>query len=289
VIERQEIRPLEVMVAEVIRETHDAVTLVFFTGNDTLPYRAGHFLTIAPQQFPQLKGLTAYFEHVKGRKEPQRAYSMSSAPHERRLAVTVKEEPYIADQTPYPPLLSPFLVHGLEAGQRLTVVGFTGPYTLPDDIDAKTDHLVHVCAGSGIVPNFSILKHALHAGVKARQTVLYGNKTHDDIIFRDQLEALQRAHPHRVQIIHALSREPKAERHGSSYRTGRVDRALIEEFIGDAKTAVVFSCGPGITSFERKAARAKGQEPTPRFLESILGSLQAMEVSKDRINYESYG
>jgi ferredoxin-NADP reductase len=289
VIERQEIRPLEVMVAEVIRETHDAVTLVFFTGNDTLTYRAGHFLTIAPHQFPQLAGLTNYFEHVKGRKEPQRAYSMSSAPHERLLAVTVKEEPYIPDQTPYPPLLSPFLVHGLAAGQRLRVVGFTGPYTLPEDIDSQTDHLVHVCAGSGSVPNFSILKHALHKGVKARQTLLYGNKTRDDIIFRDQLEALQREHPHRLQIVHALSREPKAERHGSSYRTGHVDRALLEEFIGDPKTAVVFTCGPGITSFDRKAARAKGQEPTARFLETTLASLQAMGMPKDRINYESYG
>jgi 3-ketosteroid 9alpha-monooxygenase subunit B len=263
--------------------------LVFFTGNDTLAYQAGHFLTIAPQQFPQLKGLVAYFEHAKGRKEPQRAYSMSSAPHERRLAVTVKEEPYLAGQTPYPPLLSPFLVHGLAAGQRLSVVGFTGPYTLPADIDSQTDHLVHVCAGSGIVPNFSILKHALHAGVKARQTLLYGNKTYEDIIFREQLEGLQRAHPQRIQIVHALSREPKAERHGSSYRTGHVDRALLEEFIGDAKTAVIFSCGPGITTFDRKAARAKGEEPAPRFLEATLGSLQALGVPKDHLNYESYG
>ena len=284
--ERQEIRPLEVMVAEVIRETHDTVTLVLFTGNDTLSYRAGHFLTIAPHQFPQLAGLTAYFEHVKGRKEPQRAYSMSSAPHERLLAVTVKEEPYLAGQTPYPPLLSPFLVRGLKAGQRLGVVGFTGPYTLPDDIDSQTDHVVHVCAGSGIVPNFSIIKHALHRGVKARQTLIYGNKSYADVIFREQLESLQREHPGRLEVVHVLSREPNAERHGSSYRTGRVDRALLEEFVGNPKRAVVFTCGPGITSFDRKAARAKGEEPTPRFLETTLANLQAMGVAKDRINYE---
>lgn len=286
---RQQIKPLEVMIAEIVRETHDTVTLVVFTGNDTLAYRAGHFLTIDPHQFPQLAGQLAYFEHVKGRREPTRAYSMSSAPHERQLAVTVKEELFEAGHTPYPPLLSPVLVHGLQTGQRLTVIGFTGPYVLPDDVEAQTDHLVHVCAGSGIVPNFSILKSALHEHPKLRHTLLYGNKTHNDIIFRSQLEALERAHPQQLRVVHALSREQEAGKHGSAYRAGRIDRALLEEFIEDRRTALVYACGPGITTFERKAARAQGVEPRPRFLESVIADLAAMKVEKNRINYESYG
>ncbi|MHB8416787.1 MAG: ferredoxin reductase domain-containing protein [Myxococcales bacterium] len=286
---RQEIRPLEVMLAEIVRETHDTVTLVLFTGNDTLAYRPGHFLTIDPHQFPQLGGLIRYFEHAKGRREPARAYSMSSAPHESRLAVTVKEEHFEAGRTPYPPLLSPLLVHGLTAGQRLTVVGFTGPYVLPDDFARRTDHLVHVCAGSGIVPNFSILKAALASDLAVRHTLLYGNKTHADIIFRAQLEALERTHPQRLRVVHALSREKDAERFGSAYRSGRIDRALLEEFVEDRHSAVVYACGPGVTTFERKAARAQGVEPAPRFLESVLADLAAMRIEKNRINYESYG
>ena len=42
------IKEMEVMVADVIEETHDTATLVLFTGNDRLEYKAGHFLTIAP-------------------------------------------------------------------------------------------------------------------------------------------------------------------------------------------------------------------------------------------------
>src|SRR6185503_5148395 len=115
------IKELEVMVADVVVETPDTSTLVFFTGNDHLEYRAGHFLTIDPHQFESLERFTAFLEDLKGKKELPRAYSMCSAPQERYLAVTVKEEQYISGTTKYPPLLSPMLVKRTVRGMRLTV------------------------------------------------------------------------------------------------------------------------------------------------------------------------
>ena len=114
------------MVADVIVETPDTTTLVLFTGNDRLEYLAGHFLTIDPHQFESLERFTSFLEDLKGRREPPRAYSMSSAPHERYLAVTVKEERYVSDVTRFPPLLSPLLVKRTLRGMRLVVTGFTG-------------------------------------------------------------------------------------------------------------------------------------------------------------------
>lgn len=167
---RRRIKELEVMVAEAKPETPDTTTLVLFTGNDRLDYKAGHFLTIAPHQFDGLERFIGFLEDLKGKKEPPRAYSLASAPQEGQLAVTVKEERYCSGVTKYPPLLSPLLVKRLAKGTRLVVTGFTGPYTLPDDIESRTDHLVHVCAGSGSVPNFSILKHALAVHPRLRHT-----------------------------------------------------------------------------------------------------------------------
>src|SRR5215467_3740995 len=97
----------------------------------------------------------------------------------------VKEEQYISGSTKYPPLLSPMLVKRTVRGMRLVVTGFTGPYTLPDNLDTQTDHIVHICAGSGSVPNFSMIKFALAHHPAVRHTVLYSNKTWDDVIFRD--------------------------------------------------------------------------------------------------------
>jgi ferredoxin-NADP reductase len=85
VSDTRRIKELEVMVADVIVEAPDTTTLVLFTGNDRLEYSAGHFLTIDPHQFEALERFTSFLEDLKGKREPPRAYSMSSSPHERYL------------------------------------------------------------------------------------------------------------------------------------------------------------------------------------------------------------
>jgi 3-ketosteroid 9alpha-monooxygenase subunit B len=283
------IKELEVMVADVVVETPDTSTLVFFTGNDHLEYRAGHFLTIDPHQFEALERFTAFLEDLKGKRELPRAYSMCSAPHERYLAVTVKEEQYVSRQTKYPPLLSPMLVKRTVRGMRLTVTGFTGPYTLPQDIESQTDHLLHICAGSGSVPNFSMLKFALDHHPRLRHTFLYSNKTWGDVIFRDALTALEAKNADRLRVIHTLTREPDVARCGPLVRKGRINAALIRELVPDVESAIVFVCGPGISKWDREAAKEKGEAPQPRFLETVLKDLLSLGVPNSRIKRESYG
>jgi 3-ketosteroid 9alpha-monooxygenase subunit B len=283
------IKELEVMVADVIVEAPDTTTLVLFTGNDRLDYRAGHFLTIDPHQFEALERFTAFLEDLKHRREPPRAYSMSSAPHERYLAVTVKEERYVSGQTKFPPLLSPLLTKRTTRGMRLVVTGFTGPYTLPADIEAKTNHVVHVCAGSGGVPNFSILKHALTNHPTLRHTFVYSNKTWRDAIFRDALRELELEHPDRLTVIHTLTREEGVTRLGASVRTGRITADLLRDAIPDPSACYVYVCGPGISHWDIVAAKAAGAPPQPRFLETVLEQLAVIGVANDRIKRESYG
>jgi ferredoxin-NADP reductase len=277
------------MVADVVRETPDTATLVLFTGNDRLDYEPGHFLTIRPHQFGALHRFIDYFEDAKGKKEPARAYSLASAPHERHLAITIKEERYVPGLTRFPPLLSPLLVHRTPRGTRMEVTGFGGPYVVPDDIESRTDHLVHVCAGSGSVPNFAILKHALERYPGLRHTFVYGNKTRQDVIFGDQLDQLQASHPDRVQVIHALSRETEPARQGPHCRPGRVDEALLREVIPDPTAVEVFACGPAVGKWERQAAAERGEEPVPRFMETVVAALEALQVPRDRVHRESYG
>ena len=287
--DRRRIKQMEVMVAEAVQETADTTTLVLFTGNDRLDYKAGHFLTIDPHQFEGLERFIAFLEDLKGKREPPRAYSMASSPHEKYLAVTVKEERYVTGLTQYPPLLSPLLVKRLARGTRLVVTGFTGPYTLSDDIESKTDHLVHVCAGSGSVPNFAILKYALHHHPRLRHTFVYSNRTWDDVIFRKELQALGQAHADRLRLLHTLTREPEPQRHGRDVRAGRIGIELLREAIPDPSSCRVFACGPAITVWDRKAARESGVEPAPRFLETVLEGLKAIGVKNEQITRESYG
>ena len=262
----------EVTLREIRPESPDTATLVLDAPGHTA-YRAGQYLSIAPHQFPELVPLIRQLELEKGRKEPQRKYSLQSAPHEDGIALTVKREP----QGRYAPLLSPHLVAGLKPGARMTVFGYSGPYVLPDDFSGL---VVHVIAGCGAVPNFSIVKDALHRQRPARHVWVASNKTRSDMLYAKELEALG------LPLFNTLTREK-----APGFRFGRVDRALLEEAIApaDRDRCLVYVCGPGVQPRDRRAALENGTSVTPRFMESVMGHLHAMGIPDKRIKREVYG
>jgi 3-ketosteroid 9alpha-monooxygenase subunit B len=285
------IRMWDVEVVEVAQETHDTVTLYLAKVEDDgepWEYKAGQFCTVRPHEFPALAQMVTYFEEVKGKREPARAYSLATAPHEPYVGITIKEEHYEPGETKYPPLLSPFLVYSTPVGERFKIQGFGGPYVWPDDLEERTDQVVHLVSGSGSVPNFGLLKDALHRDLEVRHTWIYGNKTWDDVIFRDALHEIARRHPDRLEVVHCITREEDPTVHGPTCRKGRVSRALLEELVPDLSRAELYVCGAGITKWDRLRAKERGVEPAPRFLESALEILEEMGVEPDRIHKESW-
>jgi 3-ketosteroid 9alpha-monooxygenase subunit B len=286
-------REFEVTVARVRRETADTVTLDLDFGAERPDYRAGQFINVDPHQFRALGHTAAFLQEKKGRKELARSYSLASAPHEPFVSITVKDEEYLPGVSLYPPLLSPYLVHAPLTGSRLKVLGFMGHYVLPDDVDARTGHLVHIIAGSGAVPNFGLIKDALHRGVRARHTLLCSNKTWADTLYREELEALERAHPDRLRLVHTLTRETDESRYGPTVHKGRVSEALLQrllqEPLSERDTCLVYVCGPAITPWDRRQALETRTPATPRFMETVLGHLHALGVDDQRIKREAYG
>ena len=284
---RRRVRELEVEVVQARRDTPDTTTLFMSTGDEPIEYEAGHFCTIDPHQFGELEHFTAYLEDQKGQREKPRAYSMASAPHEQHLAITIKEERYESGETPYPPLLSPLLTYYIQEDRRLVISGFTGAYTFPADVYERTDHIIHVCAGSGIVPNRSLIKESLHRGDPLRHTLLFSNKTRRDIIYFEEFEVLREQYPDRLDVIHCITREDPAGIRGA--RNGRISEELLREVAPDPSKVMAYSCGPGITPYERRAARAKGETPEPRFVENMVALLQGHGLDKKQIRQESWG
>lgn len=280
---------LEAQVDQVVRETPDTVTLILRSKDGPFGYKAGQFINIDVHQFDTLKDAAGALAAEKGKKEPARAYSLASAPHEPNLAITVKEEPFTEGVHKHRPLLSPYLVRDPQVGLPIRALGFLGPYVLPDDIEEKTDHLVHLVAGSGSVPNFSILKDALHRRLRLRHTFLYSNKTWDDVCFREPLFALGKQYPDKLKVVHTLTRETNETCFGSSCRRGRITQEVLEEFVPDIKSAFIFACGPAITPWDRRESLVSGTRATPRFMETVIGHLHAMGVPDKQIKRETYG
>ena len=103
------------------------------------------------------------------------------------------------------------------------------------------------------------------------------------------LTQLAASHPDRLTVVHTLTREEDTALFGPSVWKGRVDRALLSEMIPDPAGCFVYLCGPGISKWDREAAKKRGTQPEPRFIEAALANLQALGVPGARIRRESYG
>lgn len=268
-------------VEEIVRETPDAVTLLLDIGGPA-DFDAGQFVTIDPHAIDARKALAKELEARKKRKERGRAYSIGSAPHERLLAVTVKEEA----EGEFPALISPWLMRDVKVGDSFPITGFSGLYTLPCEIPEGA-HLVHICAGSGIVPNFSIIKDVLHRKLPVRQTLLYSNRTWNDVIYADDLTRLAAESNGGLDVLHLLTRNPQAPE-GVRVRSSRIDATVLREEIPDFADAHFFVCGPSIPPHERRALRLKGETPQPRFLECMKTLLQELGIPREQVRSEGW-
>ncbi|WP_063037538.1 ferredoxin--NADP reductase [Nocardia pseudovaccinii] len=165
-------------VVRVTAETQDAVSLELVAEPEGhLSYRPGQFLTL---RIPSERtGSVA------------RSYSLSSAPHEGRLAVTVKRTAggYASN----------WLCDNAVPGMTIDSLPPAGIFT-PDSLDAD---LLLLAAGSGITPMLSILKSVLAQGT-GRCTLIYANRDEESVIFADELRSLTAEHPHRLVVLHWL-------------------------------------------------------------------------------------
>lgn len=286
--QRRKVREIQAVVADVREETHDAASLLLDIGDEERDYKAGQFITIDPHQFGFLEQVIAYLEEVKGTREKPRAYSMGSAPHEPHILITVKEEQFWPGESKYPPVLSPPLSRHCPPGTTLTISGFTGPYAIPQDAGQKADTVLHLCAGSGIVPNFGLIKDSIHRGDDLHHVLLYSSKTRSDIFYYDQFAALAAAHSEQLTVLHSLTREDPHQIEPAS-RNGRLDAELIKSYVKDLDRTLVYCCGPGVLPWERKEARERGEEPAPKFVETMIQILHELGFDKRQIKQESWG
>jgi len=227
---------IQLRVKQVIRETKDAVTLVFHKPSDIRTYKPGQFLT--------------FLLNVNG-ENLRRSYSLSSSPDtDTDLAVTVK---VVLNGK-----ASNYLCSSVKPGDFLDVQAPAGVFTLEK---AQSDQLILVGAGSGITPLMGILKTALASKKFKKIVLVFGNRDEDHIIFFQELDALASYHDSLFDLHHVLSQPKGSVAHS---HTGRISKSvlikMLEESKGlDIKNADIFTCGPeGMMQEVFKAAEILG-------------------------------
>ncbi len=238
----------DLVVTDIERQTPEAVAVAFAVPEalrDAFAFRPGQYLTLAAT--------------VDGQ-DVRRSYSICSAPGEAMLKVGVKK---VADGR-----FSRFVNEMLSVGDTIRVMPPEGRFTsLAGD---RHDYLL-IASGSGITPMLSIAKTVLAHEPRSTVTLVYGNRTTDTIMFREELQDLKDAHMRRFSLVNLLSREKQ----DVDLLNGRIDGerirrmadlGLIDPFSCDG----VFLCGPG------------------EMIDEVSAALKDLGVEPDRIRFERF-
>lgn len=239
-------RPLPgrgVQVVEARAETRDTTTLVLADPNGgALGFVAGQFFTVVLSIDGQVV---------------RRAYSASSDPSDTdRVAITVKRVPGGKGSN---------AVTALGAGDTLRIIGPSGSFTLPDG----QGDVCFVAGGSGITPIMAILRSLARPGAPRRRlSLVYGNRSPEDVIFARELDAFVASGLLRVH--HVLESRALPDGASQGILDERNLRAAFAALDVDTTRAHFMASGPA-------AAVA-----------SVERALEALRVSRSRVFVERF-
>ena len=104
----------------------------------------------------------------------------------------------------------------------------------------EANHIYMICAGTGLTPMYNILWNILESPQdKTVITMLYVNKTQQDIMLNRKLLKLQKKYPKQYHLYNCLTKDSnsKADYHG------RPDKEILEKIISKSKS-IIMLCGP---------------------------------------------
>lgn len=222
------------------KETPEVVTFNFIP-DVPLVYRPGQHLSLRlSHENPDERGTI-------------RSFSLSSSPTEKVLAITTK-----AGQSSFKHAL-----FSLPIGATLEARGPGGGFVLSDD---ETIPVVLIAGGIGITPFRSMLTFAADKGSLRPITLVYSNKTPEEIVFKEELDQLMSTVTS-LRIIYTITRPEETKRQWSG-RSGRIDASLIKEV--SPLQCQYYICGP------------------VSFVDAMIEAVGSIGVSQERIRFERF-
>lgn len=197
-------------VTEHIPETPEVTTLVLTPQGERPSFLAGQYLTV----------LLPGYDPVEGK-----AYSISSAPHEEGVTLTIKRMGQFSSA-----LLD------LPKGATLTT---SAPYGFfyPEDDDCG--ELVFLAGGIGVTPAWSIIKQLAHEEDDRSLRLCYSNPNESGIAFREPIVALEATHAP-LTVTHFITQDTPTD---PTHHAGRMTAETLLESLADPAEALFFLSG----------------------------------------------
>ncbi|MEW5308743.1 MAG: hypothetical protein WDW38_000679 [Sanguina aurantia] len=128
----------------------------------------------------------------------------------------------------------------LEVGQVMEMKGPRGRFTYEPN---SKQHLGMLAGGSGITPMYQVLMGLLRDPQdRTHISLVFGNITEEDILIREELDALAAAHPTRFRLHYVLNTPPTQ---GWSGGSGFISTDIIKaQLPAPGPGTLVLQCGP---------------------------------------------
>lgn len=234
------------VVEELLWETHDCFTLRL------KPESPSDMFDFLPGQWIYL-----HLMNDDGSSWARAAFSIASAPENSKEMMEFGIKVY-GDYTKRASNLVP--------GDKVAVQGPFGRFVLPENENA----LVMFAAGIGIVPMLCMIRSLAARKSDARITLLYSNKTIEDIAYREELDRLAEVLPH-LKTIHFLTRE-ESPPEGLEAELGRIDGARFDRYVSEPALPMYFMCGPReFMDLIRALLAERGVDVKKRLQEELFG------------------
>jgi ferredoxin-NADP reductase len=180
--------------------------------------------------------------------QAQRSYSIATPAAGQRVELTVER----IDEGE----VSPYLTEEAMPGDLFELRGPVGGYFVWDPSPGGSVLLVG--GGSGVVPLMAMARQRAAHGDRVPARLLYSARSHEDLIYRDELDLLA-SRGDGFDVVHTLTRRQPT---GWTGYARRIDRELLAEVAPDG-VALTFVCGP--TPFVEAVAEVLvdlGHEPS---------------------------
>lgn len=110
---------------------------------------------------------------------------------------------------------------------------------------AKTD-IGYIAGGTGITPCYHVLQSALRNNDKTKHKMIFGNKTVDDILLKDELEEIEQNNSDRFELHFTVDIKPPQEKNWTQ-GVGFVTKEMITENLpAPGNNTLILYCGPPV-------------------------------------------
>ncbi len=181
-----------------------------------------------------------------------RRFSLLSSPDDEHIMITTRIQNSAFKRA----------LNTLPIGSEIKFAGPSGHFILHEDLSIPS---VFIAGGIGIVPFYSMIKHACSHHTSHDITLFYGNQTRSDSAFLDELIHLQQQNP-QFKLVPTMA-VPDA---GWQNETGFITHDMIKKYVLNIDLPMYYICG------------------SPAMVTTLQETLVEMGIAEEKIRVEDF-